>query len=156
MNFYSYDYLINQNNTNRNVISIIIIFILISLIIIGMLWYFHRTDFKHQRALKYRDSFIILILIMLFFIVFQFNGLKEIHQGNIQKSQVTQILKQISAEKKVNLNSIWCNTSNISTGMLVKVKNNIYNVTLNPDNKSFVLSKSIPLTNKINYIKGGH
>lgn len=148
MNFYSYSELIQQNNNQQKSILIVSGIILLILIIIGVLWFYHKTN------LKYRDLFIITLLLLCFFIGFQVNRYQTMQDDISKKSQVTQIMKQVAEDKKTSVKNVWSNTSNVNNGMLIMVNHDIYNVSITPDGNGFYLAKAHTITNSINYVRG--
>ncbi|AYJ41083.1 DUF3290 domain-containing protein [Lactiplantibacillus pentosus] len=149
MTFYSYNYLVHQNS-NHTLIQLGIIGITILIIaVLGWLWYRHKTD------LKYRDLFIIMVLLLLLLVGIQYNEWESLQNSFNQKSQVTQIMQRVAKEKGVKKTAVWSNTSSVSSGMLIKVQDHIYNVTVNTDGNSYTLTKATPIQSKINYVKEG-
>jgi len=149
MTFYSYAYLSHQNS-NHIVFQIGVISIII-LIIAGLswLWYRHKTD------LKYRDLFIIMVLLLLLLVGIQYNDFLTLRSNFSQKSQVTQIMQRVAKTKGVAKTQVWSNTTTVSSGMLVAVKHQIYNVTINPDGNSFSLTTTTPINQPIKFVKEG-
>lgn len=149
MTFYSYNYLVHQNN-NHTLVQLAAIGIIILIIaILSWLWYRHKTD------LKYRDLFIIMVLLLLLLVGIQFNEWQTIKNSFNPKSQVTQIMQRVAKEKGVRKTAVWSNTSSVSSGMLIKVHDHIYNVTINTDGNSYTLTKATPIQSTINYVKEG-
>lgn len=150
MTFYSYRYLTHQNS-NHYLFQLAVISIIILIIaFISWRWYRHRTD------LKYRELFIIMILLLLLLTGIQFNEWQTLKSSFSQKSQVTQIMQRVAKEKGVSRSQVWSNTSTVSSGMLIKVNDHIYNVTVNPDGNSYTLTKATPISNTIKYVKGAN
>jgi len=149
MTFYSYAYLTHQNS-HHTLLQLSVIGIII-LIIAGLswLWYRHKTD------LKYRDLFIIMVLILFLLIGIQYNEFQNLRSSFSQKSQVTQIMQRVAEEKGVATTAVWSNTATVSSGMLIAVQHHIYNVTLNPDGNSYTLTNATPITKPIKYVKEG-
>lgn len=149
MTFYSYNYLVHQNN-NHTLVQLAAIGIIILIIaILSWLWHRHKTD------LKYRDLVIIMVLLLLLLVGIQFNEWQTIKNSFNQKSQVTQIMQRVAKEKGVRKTAVWSNTSSVSSGMLIKVHDHIYNVTINTDGNSYTLTKATPIQSTINYVKEG-
>ncbi|ETY75288.1 DUF3290 family protein [Lactiplantibacillus fabifermentans] len=147
MTFYSYRYLTHQNS-NHYLFQLAVISIIILIIaFISWRWYRHRTD------LKYRELFIIMILLLLLLTGIQFNEWQTLKSSFSQKSQVTQIMQRVAQEKGVKRSQVWSNTSTVSSGMLIKVNDHIYNVTVNTDGNSYTLTKATPISSTIKYVK---
>ena len=149
MTFYSYGYLTHQNG-NHTLFQLAIISIIIFIIgFISWRWYLHRID------LKYRDLFVIMVLVLLLLLGVQYNEWQTLQIIFSQKSQVTQIMQRIATEKGVPTTRIWANTSTISNGLLIKVDQRIYNVTINTDGNSYTLSPATPIQHPLHYVKEG-
>ena len=67
----------------------------------------------------------------------------------------TQIMQRVAKEQHVKKTAVWSNTSSVSSGMLIKVHDHIYNVTVNTDGNSYTLTKATPIQATINYVKEG-
>ncbi|BDZ30111.1 DUF3290 domain-containing protein [Lactiplantibacillus sp. WILCCON 0030] len=150
MTFYSYAYLTHQNS-NHTLFQLVVIGIII-LVIAGVSWLWYR----HKSDLKYRDLFIIMVLLLLLLVGIQVNEWQSLQSSFSQKSQVTQIMQRVAREKGVRQSDIWSNTTTVSSGMLIKVKHQIYNVTVNPDGNSYTLTKATPISTQLNYVKEGN
>ncbi|MFC6294522.1 DUF3290 domain-containing protein [Lactiplantibacillus daoliensis] len=147
MTFYSYGYLTHQNS-NHTLFQLAVISIIILVIaFVSWLWYRHKTD------LKYRDLFIIMVLLLFLSVGIQFNEWQSLQSSFSQKSQVTQIMQRVADEKGVARQKVWSNTSTISNGMLIKVNGRIYNVTVNPDGNSYTLTKATPINGHLTYVR---
>ncbi|AVK64536.1 hypothetical protein C5Z26_10640 [Lactobacillus sp. CBA3606] len=148
MTFYSYTYL-TQQNSNHTLIQLAVISIIILIIgLVSWLWYRHQTD------LKYRDLFIIMVLLLFLLIGIQFNEWQTLQSNSSQKSQVTQIMQRVAQKHHVSRHKIWSNTATVNSGMLIIVNKTIYNVTINPDGNSYTLTKATPINPQITYVKG--
>jgi len=150
MTFYSYAYLTHQNS-NHILFQLAAISIIILIIAaVSWLWYRHKTD------LKYRDLVIIMVLLLLLLVGIQVNEWQSLQSRFSQKSQVTQIMQRVAQEKDVPRKQVWSNTATVSSGMLIKVKTQIYNVTVNPDGNSYTLTKATTINARLNYVKRGN
>ncbi|RRK11772.1 DUF3290 domain-containing protein [Lactiplantibacillus garii] len=149
MTFYSYGYLTHQNSNHILIQLAVISIIIVIIAFLSWLWYRHKTD------LKYRDLFIIMVLVLLLLIGVQFNEWQTLQSSFTQKSQVTQIMQRVAKEKGVAKTAVWSNTSTVSSGMLIKVQRQIYNVTVNTDGNSYTLTPATPIQQPLNYVKEG-
>ncbi|MFB9768366.1 DUF3290 domain-containing protein [Lactiplantibacillus modestisalitolerans] len=148
MTFYSYNYLANQNS-NHTLFQLAVISIIILIIgVLSLLWYRHKTD------LKYRDLFVIMVLLLILLAGIQFNEWQTLRSSFSQKSQVTQIMNRVANEKGVAKTDVWANTSTVNSGLLIKVKDHIYNVTVNTDGNSYTLTRATPIQQPLHYVKG--
>ncbi|KRO09098.1 hypothetical protein IV64_GL000225 [Lactiplantibacillus xiangfangensis] len=147
MTFYSYGYLAHQNSNHILFQLAVISIIIVIIAFLSWLWYRHKTD------LKYRDLFIIMVLVLLLLVGIQVNEWQTLQSSFTQKSQVTQIMQRVAKEKGVAKTTVWSNTSTVSSGMLIKVQDQIYNVTINPDGNSYTLTTATPIQQPLNYVK---
>ncbi|WP_125767197.1 DUF3290 family protein [Lapidilactobacillus wuchangensis] len=148
MNFYSYQYLVQQNNNYKTVQWIIIAIVVVAVSLAGVMWYRHRSD------LKYRDLLTIMTLLLAFLIGLQVNEWRDLKSSSAQKSQATQIMQRVAKDKQTTVSKIWSNTANANSGMLVLVKGDLYTVTINADGSSFTLSDAKLINQEINYVGG--
>lgn len=147
MNFYSYNYLIQQNNQQNMFYVVSAIVVAIIVIIMGWLWWRHRTE------LKYRDLFVIMMLLLFLIIGSQVNEWQSVKSDFDQKSQVIQIMQRVAKVKQVKRSQVWSNTTDLTNGMLVKVNQQIYRVTINDSGSNFSLMRVTLTNNSIKYIK---
>lgn len=147
MTFYSYGYLTHQNS-NHTLFQLAVISIIILIIaLISWLWLRHKTD------LKYRDLFIIMVLLLGLLIGVQFNEWQTLQSSFSQKSQVTQIMQRVAKEQGCSTSQVWSNTSTVSSGMLIKVPGHVYNVTVNTDGNSYTLTAATPIQQPLKYVR---
>ncbi|KRN29877.1 DUF3290 family protein [Liquorilactobacillus mali] len=147
MNFYSYDYLIQQNSQQNIFYFISIVVVAIVAIVMGTLWWRQRTE------LKYRDLFVIMMLLLFLVIGSQVNEWQNVKNEYNQKSQVIRVVQSAAKEKHVRKEQVWANTTNITNGMLIKIKQHFYKVEVSDDSNSFTLSKSVLINRTIHYVR---
>lgn len=147
MNFYSYDYLVHQNNQQNIFYLISIATVAIIAIIMGVLWWRQRTE------LKYRDLFVIMMLLLFLVIGSQVNEWQNVRNEYSQKSQVIRIVQSVAKEKHVKRDQVWASTTNVTSGMLIKVRKCFYKIEVNDDSSSFTMSKSVLINRTIHYVK---
>ncbi|WP_047998999.1 DUF3290 domain-containing protein [Lactiplantibacillus herbarum] len=150
MTFYSYNYLVHQNSNHALIQLAVISIIIVIIAAISWLWYRHQTD------LKYRDLFIIMVLLLFLLIGIQFNEWQTLQTNFTQKSQVTQIMQRVAKEHGVDKSAVWSNTSTVNNGMLIKIHDQVYNVAINPDGNSYTLTEATPIQQPLNYVKEGN
>lgn len=147
MNFYSYKYLIQQNNQQNLFYIVSAGVVALILIVMGWLWWRHRTE------MKYRDLFVIMMLLLLLIIGSQVNEWQSVKNDFNQKSQIIQIMQRIAKVKHVKKNQVWSNTTDLTDGMLVMINHQIYRVTINDSGSNFSLMQVTLTSNSIKYIK---
>ncbi|KRL42375.1 MAG: DUF3290 family protein [Liquorilactobacillus nagelii] len=147
MNFYSYKYLIQQNNQQNLFYIVSAGVVALIVIVMGWLWWRHRTE------MKYRDLFVIMMLLLLLIIGSQVNEWQSVKNDFNQKSQIIQIMQRIAKVKHVKKNQVWSNTTDLTDGMLVMINHQIYRVTINDSGSNFSLMQVTLTSNSIKYIK---
>ncbi|MCI1700718.1 DUF3290 family protein [Liquorilactobacillus nagelii] len=147
MNFYSYKYLIQQNNQQNLFYIVSAGVVALIVIVMGWLWWRHRTE------MKYRDLFVIMMLLLLLIIGSQVNEWQSVKNDFNQKSQIIQIMQRIAKVKHVKKNQVWSNTTDLTDGMLVRINHQIYRVTINDSGSNFSLMQVTLTSNSIKYIK---
>lgn len=147
MNFYSYKYLIQQNNQQNLFYIVSAGVVALIVIVMGWLWWRHRTE------MKYRDLFVIMMLLLLLIIGSQVNEWQSVKNDFNQKSQIIQIMQRIAKIKHVKKNQVWSNTTDLTDGMLVMINHQIYRVTINDSGSNFSLMQVTLTSNSIKYIK---
>lgn len=113
----------------------------------GTLWWRQRTE------LKYRDLFVIMMLLLFLVIGSQVNEWQNVKNEYNQKSQVIRVVQSAAKEKHVRKEQVWANTTNITNGMLIKIKQHFYKVEVSDDSNSFTLSKSVLINRTIHYVR---
>lgn len=147
MNFYSYRYLIQQNNQQNLFYIVSAGVVALIVIVMGWLWWRHRTE------MKYRDLFVIMMLLLLLIIGSQVNEWQSVKNDFNQKSQIIQIMQRIAKVKHVKKNQVWSNMTDLTDGMLVMINHQIYRVTINDSGSNFSLMQVTLTSNSIKYIK---
>lgn len=103
--------------------------------------------------MKYRDLFVIMMLLLLLIIGSQVNEWQSVKNDFNQKSQIIQIMQRIAKVKHVKKNQVWSNTTDLTDGMLVMINHQIYRVTINDSGSNFSLMQVTLTSNSIKYIK---
>ncbi|MEL1238889.1 DUF3290 family protein [Liquorilactobacillus nagelii] len=106
-----------------------------------------------SNRVKYRDLFVIMMLLLLLIIGSQVNEWQSVKNDFNQKSQIIQIMQRIAKVKHVKKNQVWSNTTDLTDGMLVMINHQIYRVTINDSGSNFSLMQVTLTSNSIKYIK---
>lgn len=147
MIFYSIDYLQTQSNINDFLKYIIIFSSLFILIIVFSLY------MRHRLQTKYRDLTIIAFLFLLFISGVQYADYTDSQNIHSQSSQMVNFVRLLSQEKKVDVNSIFSNSVQLSDGIIVKINDLYYRVNLSPDQKTYNLIEVSLVNPQIEIIK---
>ena len=132
-NFYTYKFLTRQPN-RMNAIIWTIVFILVLITIISLFLFL-----RHRDDGKYRELTIITILCLLLTVTIQYDQWTQNKNSRANNGQVANLIKQVATDRHVNVNNIYSSSTDLKNGMLIKMKNSVYEVELNSDNSSFQL-----------------
>ncbi len=146
-NFYTYKFLTRQPN-RVNAIIWTIVFILVLITIISLFLFL-----RHRDDGKYRELTIITILCLLLTVTIQYDQWTQNKNSRANNGQVANLIKQVATDRHVNVNNIYSSSTDLKDGMLIKMKNSVYEVELNSDNSSFQLHPAHLTNPKINLIK---
>lgn len=136
MNFYSYNYLVEQNNEPNFVFIFVISALAIALLITGYLYIKNRSDNK------YRDLLIIFGFATALFVGINYNNYENQITINNQTNQTVTLLRSIAKDKKINQKKLYSNSSSLTEGMLVKVGKDFYRVSFDNNLNSYTLNKA--------------
>ncbi|UQS83781.1 DUF3290 family protein [Bombilactobacillus thymidiniphilus] len=146
-NFYTYQYLTHQPNRINSVIFVINILLVIALIIFLFLFLRHRDNGK------YHGLTIIAILGLLLTLTIQYDNWTKDQSNLTGNGQVAGIIKQVATNKKTSPNNVYSNSTSLTDGMILKIRNSFFEVKFNTDNSSYHLEKTQLVDPKINIIK---
>lgn len=136
MNFYGIDYLKSQSNINDYFKYIFIFGSLFFLVIVFSLYLRHRIQ------TKYRDLSIIFLLLLIFASGVQFSDYQSNQAKHSQSSQMVNVVQDISKENDISSKEIFVNATQLTDGIIVKIKKNYYQVNLSADQSSYTLTKA--------------
>ncbi|MBA1434344.1 DUF3290 domain-containing protein [Bombilactobacillus bombi] len=146
-NFYTYQFLTRQPS-RVNAIIWTVFFILVLVTIISLFLFL-----RHRDDGKYRELTIITILCLLLTITIQYDQWNQNKSSRANNGQVASLIKRMAYDRHLSVNDIYSNSTNLKDGMLIKVKDAVYEVELNSDNSSFQLHPAHLTNPKINLIK---
>ncbi|MFZ4845488.1 DUF3290 domain-containing protein [Enterococcus casseliflavus] len=147
MNFYGIDFLEQQSNINDYLKYFLIFGSLIVLILVFSLYLRHRIN------TKYRDLSIIFSLTLLFALGVQFSDYQMNKTKHSQSSLMVNFIKGISKQENRNLNEIYANATQFSDGIIVKIDDKFYKVSLSADQNSYTLTETYLINTNVIYIK---
>ncbi|NVY95689.1 DUF3290 domain-containing protein [Lactobacillus sp. DCY120] len=139
-NFYTYEYLTRQpNKVNTIILGISFVLIIGAVVFLGLF-------LRHRDDGKYRELTIIMILGLLLTVTIQYNQWSNNRNILAHNGQVANLIKQVASKYQLSPSQIYSNSTDLKNGMLLRLKNKIYEVDLNSDNSSFKLER-VQLTN---------
>lgn len=148
MNFYSYEYLVSNQDT-RQLIKIIVIVVLV--IAVSAFFFMYL---KNRFEIKYKDLGIIFATALLLVLAMQYNDYSNLLNSQKQTGQITQTVKQTAKELKIKPSQVAVNSTNQTDGLIVDTPKGFFRIDFSSDGTSFVLEK-IELHNpKIKIIRG--
>ena len=138
MNFYTINYIQNNQNTDRTALYILIIIAASAMIIFAILYLRDRFN------TRYRDLGIIALLFLLLFTGTQY---EKYVQNNEQKSKAAQIvpfIKSVADDENVKESDVMVSSLSLQDGMIVRIdsKNEDYQLNLNENNNSYTLNRA--------------
>lgn len=136
MNFYNLNTVIQQSHLNIY-LKYVIIFIALFLLIVAFTLYL-----RHRLQTKYRDLSIMMLLVLLFMVGVQYSDYQQNQSRFAQSSQMVTFIKSVAKEFNVSKNSVEVSSVQLSDGVIVKIKQQYYTVTLSTDQNSYQLTKT--------------
>lgn len=147
MSFYGIEYLKSHAAVNGYLKYGLIFGSLIVLVIVFVLY------LKYRYQTKYRDLGIIFFLLLIFSLGVQYSDYQINQTKNSQSSQMVGFVKNLADEKNINAENIFVNGTQLSDGIIVKIKANYFRVNLDSNQQVYSLTKVAPLSDEIKVIK---
>lgn len=147
MDFFGIEFLKKQSGLIDYVWYIFIFMLLIILLVILGL------SLRDRLKTKYRELSLIIFLLLLFSLGIQYSNYKIYRSKDSQSSQMVSFLTSLSHSKKININNIYVNTTQFTDGIIVKIDSHYYKVSINADQKTYILTETFLINNHVNIIK---
>ncbi|CAM3191490.1 hypothetical protein SB6411_01792 [Klebsiella spallanzanii] len=147
MRFYGIDYLQTQSALNDYLKYIIIFSTLFILLAVFSMY------MRHRLQTKYRDLTIIVFLFLLFLSGVQYSDYTNSQNVHSQSSQMVNFVKLLAHEKNISVNNIYSNSVQLSDGVIVKINDDYYRVSLSTDQNTYRLEQTWLTNPAINIIK---
>ena len=148
MTFYTLQYL--QNHRDVNQILLYVLGGLGEIILVVALWLYLKNRFET----KYRDLSIIMVLLMLLLFGLNYSTLEQHKSQSLSSAQVEPFLRSVAREKGVKVADVAINSTTLTDGSIVKIKNKYYRVALSTDRSSYTLERTHVIAKKITVKKG--
>ncbi|MBO0438249.1 DUF3290 domain-containing protein [Vagococcus fluvialis] len=142
MEFYTYQFFINQSS-NTNLMKYLIFISLLALLLIIILKKFHSRD-----KMKYRDLIILVSLGIIFMVGIQINEYEVGKTNRNNSSRMINFLENISDNQQVPASDLSVNSKYVKDEMLVKIGEDYYQINMNADLSSFKLEETYLLNAK--------
>ncbi|WP_429969554.1 DUF3290 domain-containing protein [Enterococcus sp. AZ179] len=147
MNFYGIKFLENQSNLNDYIKYFLIFSSLILLILVFSLYLRHRIN------TKYRDLSIIFFLILMFALGVQYSDYETNQTKHSQSSQMVSFIKGLAKQENIDTDEIYVNATQFSDGIIVKLNDKFYKVSLSSDQNSYTLTETYLINDNTVYTK---
>lgn len=147
MNFYGINFLENQSNINDYLKYFLIFGSLVLLILVFSLYLRHRIN------TKYRDLSIIFSLTLLFALGVQYSDYQMNQTKHSQSSQMVNFVKGLAKQENIDTNEIYASATQFSDGIIVKINEKFYKVSLSNDQNSYTLTETYLINDNISYTK---
>lgn len=136
MNFYSYQYLVEHNNEPNFLFILGIVALSVALLVTGYLYFRNRSDNR------YRDLLIIFVFGIFLFIGINYNNYEQQLDINTKTNQTLDLMLSVANDKNISAKKLYCNSSSLTEGMLIKSGKNIYRVSFDNNQGSYTLTKA--------------
>ncbi|WP_285005946.1 DUF3290 domain-containing protein [Lactococcus formosensis] len=141
MNFYDISFLKTQAGLTDYLWYIFIFGSLILLIVVFSLY------LKHRIKTKYRDLSLIFFLFLILSLGIQYSNYQVNQSRHSQSSQMVNFVEQFADNMKVEQKDILVSSTQLTDGIIVKVKDDFYTVNLNADQQSYTITETHLLNN---------
>lgn len=147
MDFYSYQYFINQSE-HSNLLKFGLLSGLLVLLLVLIL-----KQYNSREKRKYRDLVILISLVILFQVGMQINKFEVGKTNQDNSSQMVVFLDNMARSQDVSPRDLMVNAKVVKDEMLIKIKEDYYQVNLNSDFSSYKLEETFLINDTINEIK---
>ncbi|CAD5897212.1 DUF3290 domain-containing protein [Carnobacterium maltaromaticum] len=135
MEFYTFDYLVNQSQSN-NYLKYSLIFCILLFLAFVIIKYM-----RNRIQTKYRDLSLILFLSLVFIIGVQFTNYSQGQSSISQSGQMVHFITQVAINEDTETKEISVNSTSLTDEMVIKLKNEYYQVNFNSDFSAYSLMK---------------
>ena len=135
MEFYTFDYLVNQSQSN-NYLKYSLIFCILLFLAFVIIKYM-----RNRIQTKYRDLSLILFLSLVFIIGVQFTNYSQGQSSISQSGQMVHVITQVAINEDTETKEISVNSTSLTDEMVIKLKNEYYQVDFNSDFSAYSLMK---------------
>ncbi|KRM97168.1 hypothetical protein FC19_GL002092 [Liquorilactobacillus aquaticus DSM 21051] len=143
MTFFGISYIENQLQLNDFIKYIVTFILVLVLFIVSTLYWRHRIQ------TKYRDLSIIVLLLLLFMLGLQYSDYIQSESRHSQSSQMVTFIENLAKDKHLNSSEILVNSTQLTDGVVVKIKNSYYRTNLSSDQSNYTLTKTHLMNKKI-------
>lgn len=147
MNFYSVNFLSQNANLNDTIV------IYTMVVVFGLMAVGAVASLRNRYNTKYRDLSIIALLLFLFLAGARYTDYEQAKSNYTQVTQMPSFAQKVAETQHVSKNDLYFNQKTINDGMIVKIKDKFFRMTISPDQQSYTLTRTYITAKEINYIK---
>ena len=147
MNFYSVNFLSQNANLNDTIV------IYTMVVVFGLMAVGAVASLRNRYNTKYRDLSIIALLLFLFLAGARYTDYEQAKSNDTQVTQMPSFAQKVAETQHVSKNDLYFNQKTINDGMIVKIKDKFFRMTISPDKQSYTLTRTYITAKEINYIK---
>ncbi|MFC6348583.1 DUF3290 domain-containing protein [Vagococcus carniphilus] len=136
MEFYTYQYFVNQSGQSHLMKYIIFVSLLALLLLVIL------KKFRSRDKMKYRDLIILVSLAIVFMAGMQVNEYEVGKNDRNNSFQMVNFLDNISENQKKEPKELAVNSKYVKDEMLIKIDNTYYQINMNADLSSFKLEET--------------
>ena len=141
--FYNLTYLENNQQANT-IFSYALIIILGGLMLLMLVQYT-----RHRLETKYRDLGIIFSLLLLIIIGLQYTKLESLNTQKSQSSQMVPFVKAVAKDRHVKTGEVVVNSTTLTDGIIVRIKDKDYRVNLSADSNNYTLTRAHVIDHRV-------
>ncbi|WEV60401.1 DUF3290 domain-containing protein [Streptococcaceae bacterium ESL0729] len=135
MVFYGINFLESQSGINYYLKYFLVFGSLILMVVVFVLYMRHRIQ------TKYRDLGIIFFLTLLFSLGVQYSDYQSNQLKHAQYPQMVKFVQDVSQNKKVSTSKIYVNATQLTDGVIVRIDDIYYKVSLAASQKFYSLTE---------------
>lgn len=147
MEFYSYDYVLSQLSVGNWLVIISLGVLCVASICFSVKYYHHNKDSK------YRELVIITLLITVIIGLVQWTRFADNAASDNQYRASLHFIESVSKTLGVDKSEVYVNTSVLTDGAIIKVKDNYYRALGASDAETYVLEKMTLKNPKIKLVE---
>ncbi|WP_295728376.1 DUF3290 domain-containing protein [uncultured Limosilactobacillus sp.] len=143
MTFYNLTYLETHQQANT-IFSYSLMIIFAGLILVMLVQYV-----RHRLETKYRDLGIIFSLILLIIIGLQYTKLESLNTEKSQSSLMIPFVKAVAKDHHVQTKDVVVNSTTLTDGIIVRIKDDDYRVNLSSDGNNYTLTRAHVIDHRV-------
>lgn len=135
MNFYTYDYLVQQTHTVNRIQWAIMLVLFLVLLVMGFFWIRKRLDYK------FKEVGILIIVLLLLLGGIQLNTYNNDQASDNQYAQMIGTLEAVAKSLQVEPNNLRMNRTDLNIDPIVESSGNFFLVRMSDDKTSYLIQE---------------